>query len=318
MKKKSLLSLLSCALMLSLLFASCGASSIGSYTAKDEAAPAAEMEDSYSYYNTSEESGTYYRDEDKVTERMLVYDIDYTLETKEFEETCDKIEAKATELGGYISSYNANTGSYATISYSFRIPSAKLDDFTSLIESLGTVTRKNTEVQDYTNTYYDYQTEISLLETEEEYVQKYLESATDSYERADLIDQLLSIRREIARLERASKNIVETVTYSTVDVYVHEVKVYTDIKITYGDTLRSAFRDGWADFADFCRDLLYGLVSISPVIVILLVIFLAIFIPVKVKKNRKKKEQLAIAKAQAERLAKLQAEEAAKEEPKNE
>lgn len=307
MRKKALVSILSFAVAICLLFSGCG-SAVSKYEVPVQEDMAMDVENSYAYHNNAEESGTYYRDADKAAkERMLVYDIDYTLETKEFETTCSALENKAVELGGYVSSFNHYTSSYQTgTDYSFRIPSARLNEFSTLVESLGTVTRKSTEVMDYTDNYYDYQTEIDLLRTEEEYIVKYIDLASDSGERAELIDQLLSVRREIARLERASKSIIETVTYSTVDISVREVTVFTDIKVSYGDTLLSAFKEGWEDFADFCREVLYGVVRISPLFTVVFVVFLAIWIPVKVSKSRKKKKMIALAKEQAARAAVLQ------------
>ena len=286
--KKRLLVLLSCLLVPLFLLSSCGSSS--SYESKYE--ESVEMEESYEYTDMTSDSSNQYADSDTVKERMLVYSMNYTLETKTFDEARTNLEAKATELGGYIESFNAYTGSYSSIDYSFRIPTKVLDDFTSLLEGQGNVTYKNVSVTDYTDTYYDYQTEIELLKTELAYIEGYLAEATDSYERTELLDQVLAIKREISRLERESKDITEVVMYSTVHVTLRDVESYTDIQVEYKDTLGEAFVQGWEGFFEIMQGLLYLAVLLSPLLTIAVVIVIIVVICLMAGKKRKKKKAI--------------------------
>ena len=287
MKNRRTLIPLAVFLLISVIFASCSGSN---YSKSADAADYAE--ESYSYENSSEsnDSGKVYTNESAVKERMLVYDVDYSLESTTYEESRKKLETKAVELGGYMSSFNSRSGSSESVSYVFRIPTGNLTAFTDTIEAQGNVTHKSTNVKDYTDTYYDYATEIELLKTEEEYVKTYLDEATDSYERSNLIDQLLSIRREIARLEREKNSITDVVMYSTVTVNLSNVASYTDITVSYGDSLREAFFSGWEGFANVMKGLLYVIILLSPLIVIALIVAAAVILIVRltVSRNRKK------------------------------
>ena len=286
--KKKLFALISGILVLVMLFASCGASE--AYDSKYENTVEVEMEESYDYENPSSGTSDQFADSKTVKERMLVYDMTYTLETKTFDEAKANLEAKVTELGGYIESFNAYNGSRSNIDYTFRIPTKVLDQFTSLLEAQGNVTYKHVSVTDYTDTYYDYQTEIGLLETELTYIEGYLEEATDSYERTQLLDQVLAIKREISRLERESKDITEVVMYSTVHATLRDVESFTDIQVEYKDTLGEAFVRGWEGFFEIMQELLYLAVLLSPLLAILLVIIIIVVTCLLVSKKRAKKK----------------------------
>ena len=282
-------------LAIAMLLAACGSSNRSDYAVSESAA----FEDSYSYESyedAKQSSGDVYTNSNAVKDRMLVYNVFYNLESTTYEETRNALENKAVELGGYISSYESSTGSYERVSYVFRIPTGKLDAFTALIEEQGNVTRKSTDVKDYTDVYYDYSTEIELLKTEEEYIITYLDEATESADRAALIDQLLSIRREIARLEREKSNITEVVMYSTVTVDVRNVASYTDITVKYGDSLRDAFFKGWTGFANVMKGLLYVIILLSPLLVVIAVIVVLVLVIVRLatRKSRKKKAPAAL------------------------
>ncbi|MBR5742324.1 MAG: DUF4349 domain-containing protein [Clostridia bacterium] len=278
-------------LAIALVLTSCSGASNYSRESDYAEAPSS-YEEGYSYESEGgDNSGKVYTNESAVKERMLVYDVNYSLESTEYEKARQTLEDKAVELGGYISTFNSHSGSSESVSYLFRIPTKNLTAFTDVIEAQGNVTRKNTSVKDYTNVYYDYETEIELLKTEEEYVKLYLDEATDSYERTNLIDQLLSIRREIARMEREKNNITEVVMYSSVTVDLYNVASYTDITVDYGDSLREAFVSGWEGFANVMKGLLYVIILLSPVIVILLVVAVIVVVIVLIATRGKRKNR---------------------------
>ena len=293
MKKCRFLVPLTVFLLITMVFSACSSSNSSKEYYRD-ADSAAYAEESYSYEDVSSNdgSGKVYTNESAVKERMLVYDVDYDVESTTYEESRKNLENKAVELGGYMSSFNSRSGSYESVSYVFRIPTNNLTAFTDAIEAQGNVTHKSTSVKDYTNIYYDYSTEIDLLKTEEEYIKTYLDEATESFERSNLIDQLLSIRREIARLEREKNNITDVVMYSTVTVDLTNVASYSDITVDYGDSLRDAFFKGWEGFADVMKGLLYVIILLSPLIVIAVIIAVVVIVVVRivVGKNKKKKK----------------------------
>ena len=293
MKRNRYLVPLAVFLLISLVLSACS----GSNYAREASDATSYAEESYSYEDvtSNEKDGKVYTNESAVKERMLVYDVDYDVETTTYEDSRKALEQKAVELGGYMSSFNSRSGSYESVSYLFRIPTNNLTAFTDAIEAQGNVTHKSTSVKDYTNVYYDYTTEIELLKTEEEYIKSYLDEATDSMERSDLITQLLNIRREIARMEREKNNITDVVMYSTVTVDLSNVASYSDITVDYGDSLRDAFFKGWEGFANVMKGLLYLVILLSPVIVIVAVIAAVVILILKltVWKGKKKTAKAA-------------------------
>lgn len=296
--KKHFITTIAVLLVCLILFASCASNS--AYDSKAEESIAVEVEESYDYTNAmASDDSSHFADAETVKERMLVYNMNYTLETKTFDTAKNNLEVKAVELGGYIESFNAHTGSRQTINYTFRIPTKALDQFTSLLEEQGNMVHKNVSVTDYTDTYYDYQTEIELLKTELTYIEGYLAEATDSYERTTLLDQVLAIKREIARLERESKDITEVVMYSTVHVTLRDVESYTDIQVEYKDTLGEAFVRGWEGFFEILQNLLYVAILLSPLLSITLFVFLVVLISVKLSKRRTQKKKNNSAKTEA-------------------
>lgn len=220
---------------------------------------------------------------------MMVYSVYYRTETINFDSDCKKYENEAKLTGGYIVNYDISTENTKYASYTFKIPTDKLDSFLAAMDKIGNVLDKTNNATDYSGQYYDYQTEIDLLKVEEKYITDYLESAVDSAERTSLIQQLLDVKRQIKYLQMEMEDVEQMVAYSTVSLSVTEVESYSDINVAYKDSLSYAFYRGWEGFVNFGKGLLYTVILIMPVIVSAAVIIVIIVVVSKTKKRKKAK-----------------------------
>ena len=89
-------------------------------------------------------------------------------------------------------------------------------------------------------------------------------------------DKLTDVRYRIDSLQSSLNNWDRRVSYSSLNLTVKEVQVYTPetvVKITYGQRLAKAFTNSLKNAGEFFQDLLVFLVSALPTLVILAVLF---------------------------------------------
>lgn len=192
---------------------------------------------------TSAETGTGTKVQD--TSRKLIQYLDYSIETREFDEFVKKMNQLVSDMEGYIEYskiYGSDTQSYGegkrSASYTLRIPADTAEHFKETIQEMGTLTRQSERVEDVTLQYVDTESHIAALKTEQESLMKMLEQA-DSVETILAIQtQLTQVRYELESYESQKKTYDNAVAYSTIQVYVQEVEREAQVSGTYGEELR--------------------------------------------------------------------------------
>lgn len=307
MKKLSILSL---AVMLCILFSSCGAS----VALDKEAAP---MYGSSAQYNYSvsmdafddmvmiekaeaEEALDYGMMADgaggvvETVEQKLVYTSRVTLETEEFDTANKSLHNTIASLGGIIISENAhNLGSvgFRSLSMTVRIPQAHYDTFLSgLSESYNVASIQNT-VDNLTERYYDNENRLKALRIQEERLFAMLEKAATVKEMLEIENRLCDVQYEIEALTNTQRTIDNDVKYATFHLNLNEVTKYTSpAPKTFGDRLGETVKDSGEMFADFGEGILFGLIYFFPYAVIITVIVVIIVVSVKHSKKKARKE----------------------------
>ena len=105
------------------------------------------------------------------TNRKIIETIYYSVQTKSFDEFVTSLESKAVSVGGYIEQSDVRGNSYDDISsryatYTFRIPSEKVDEFTKTVSNNATITNRTVNTEDVTLQYVDIESRIKALKTE--------------------------------------------------------------------------------------------------------------------------------------------------------
>ena len=103
------------------------------------------------------------------------------------------------------------------------------------------------------------------------------------------------MRYEIESIERNLRNYDMQIKYSTVNLDLREVEVYTPtvpVRRTFGQKLADSLSDGWNGFTRGIQNVILGLASALPALILLAVIIAAVIVCIK-KARKKRKAQKA-------------------------
>ena len=242
----------------------------------------------------------------------IIYSANLQAQTTDFDTAIATLDKQIAAFGGFIersdisgdTRYN-NDGTTTVINrwadYTIRVPAAKFEDFLHQTEGLGNVTSVSRYAENVTSQYTDYEARLSSLRTQEERLLAMLEKSEDVESLIALEQRLADVRYELESIERNLRNLDLQVSYSTVNLYLEEVEVYTptvSVQRTFSEKLSDAFSDGWTGFVRGLQYFCLGLASSLPGLVLFVLIALAIFFIVRkilrtVKAKREAKEAAA-------------------------
>ncbi len=276
MKKRSVLFLLTAAMVISL--SGCGSSS-ASY--KSAAQPDMAMEESYDNAATTEmvsydydaegaeyekggsSAGTSSTSTENATNtnRKLIRDMSLSVETKEYDALVKNITDEINALGGYIEFMDVRNNSYNSgkvsrnASLTARIPAAKLDAFVNRIGEQTNITNRTESVRDVTLSYVDIESHKNMLIAERDRLMEYLKQAETVEDMMAIEDHLTDIRYQIDSMESQLRTYDNQVDYSTVNIYVTEVIEYTPVEDP--EEQKSAWQRMSEGFARSLKDVAY-------------------------------------------------------------
>ena len=216
--------------------------------------------------------------------RKLIRDVSMNVEARDFDGVLSQITGKVRELGGYVessdvsgisvSSYCGSQQRYADIKA--RIPADKLDRFVEIVEGAGNVTSKQEQVTDVTLQYSDVQSRKKSLEIEQERLWALLEKADTLDAVVALEARLSEIRYELESYTSQLRLYDNQVDYSTVSIYMMEVKDLTPTAPdSIGTRIQKGFNRSLNNLTEAAVDLIVWLASNSPVLLVLAVIIAA-------------------------------------------
>ena len=299
------------ALVLSVSLAACGTSSKGeSY---DAAAPAAEYE-----YAAAEEAvaeiayDSYYAEEpmegemgdagngaeapevneSATSQRKLIKTVELSVETKDYDNLMVSLEKQIDELGGYIESLGAYNGSYysgrtnRSANITARIPADKLDGFVKQIGEEANVVDRNESVEDVTLQYVDLDSHARMLEEEQERLLELLENAETIEDIITIESRLSEVKYQLESMKSQLRTFDNKVTYSTVHIYIDEVKELTPVvEQTAGERIAEGFAESLRDIGEGFKEFFIGFVINIPYIIVWAVILTIIaFVVIKIVK----------------------------------
>ena len=115
-------------------------------------------------------------------------------------------------------------------------------------------------------------------------------SRSEDVETLIALEQRLSdVRYEIESIERSLRNNDMQIRYSTVELDLREVEVYTPtvpVRRTFGQKLSDSLSDGWTGFARGVQNVILSLASALPALVLLAVIVIAVIAGIKTARKK--------------------------------
>ena len=323
--RKLMIAMLSAAMALMLCFAGCSSNSKGmpedydyavtedvAYTERAEAqAPGAATAYEYGLDTSA------YADMDKAKlntgdmygGRKIIRNYDISLATNTFDDDLAYINAKLSELGGYVLSSSlsgskpeAYGDSGRSLSMTLRVPAEKASDFVSGVQQLGKVDYIHDYTDDVTDQYFDVDTRLAVLKDQLERLRAIMVETDNLADIITLEERISEVMLQIEELTGTLKRYDALIAYTTIDISINERNAISgpaDTKGT-GERISEGFTDTLNGVATFFVNFFVWFVSSLPVLIILAAITVAVVFIVKhaVKKNRAKKAQLYAAQQQ--------------------
>lgn len=236
--------------------------------------------------------------------RKLIRNVDLSLETMEFDSLLTSVRSKIAELDGYIENSSVYHGSAYEDSYynrrnaniTARIPQDDLDTFLNDVAELANVVNSSESIEDVTLQYVDMESRKEVLLAEQERLMTFLEQAENMEDVITLESRLSEVRYEIESMESQLRTFDNKVNYSTVYMYIQEVKELTPVEEESMLTrMKNGFMDSLENIGEGFRDFLVGLVIAIPYLIIWAVVITVIVVIIKaiIKSAKKKKAKKA-------------------------
>jgi len=237
------------------------------------------------------------------TERKLIKNADYRLETLEYDKTIAAIEKLVQECEGYIqNSSESGVGavdygyvSAKNASFTVRIPASDFDNFKTALGQCGSLTYSYQYIDEVTNYYYDTAARLNSLRIREERLLELVAEADGLDAIVTLEAALAEVRYEIESNEGILRRLDSQVSYSTINIEVQEVFEPSRIQPvpkTLGQRIAQRFASTWDDIVDGGEDFLVFLVGDCLLILFWIVIIVAVFLLLRrgFRKLRRKKK----------------------------
>ena len=243
------------------------------------------------------------------TSRKLIRNVSMDVETEEFETLYARVNEKTKAYGGYVESSNVyNNSSYygeslRNASLTIRIPQDKLDSFLSNVAEISNVTSRSENVTDVTLQYVDMESHKKALEVEQERLLDLLEQAESVEDIITIESRLSDVRYQIESMESQLRTMDNQVNYSTVNLYINEVKKLTPVEEQdTWERISSGFINSLEDVGEGLSEFGIGVLIDLPYIVVFLIVLLIFVLVIKGivrghKKRKIKKAQRAEEKA---------------------
>ncbi len=222
--------------------------------------------------------------------RKLIRNVDMNVETENLNEMLKSVNDRISEYGGY-AEYSTIDSGYANIRA--RIPSAKLDAFVNNVAKLSNVTSKTESAEDITLQYVDTQSRVESLQIEQERLNELLADADNIETVIALESRLSEVRYELQSYESQLRTYDNLVDFSTVQIYISEVRAYTPtVEASRWEKMTAGFVDSLYGVGEGFLDFVVGFIIALPFLLVwAIVIFVIVMIIRAIMKSSKKKQQ---------------------------
>ena len=234
----------------------------------------------------------------------IIRDAYIQIQTENYDADVEQLRALVEEFGGFITSseeegsaaYNERYGgSNRYVNMSVRVPSGSLDNFLELAKQVGIVTVSSITESDVTASYVDTDRRLQAY-------QKQYDRVLAMMDRAETVEELITIESELSRLEmeiegcQGQLNYWDSrVGYSTVNIFVDEVRRAVPVveDASLGERMRSALADSWYEFVEGAKDALVNTYAALPYIAVWGIVLgaAAVVVVIIVRGVRKKKRE---------------------------
>lgn len=230
--------------------------------------------------------------------QKLIKTVRINAETEDLDALLAQIDARITDLNGYVearqvyngSAYSSRSSRYAELTV--RIPVASLNQFVDHVSEASNITSSNESTQDVTLSYVATESRINALKTEEKRLLELLAKAQTMDDLLLIESRLTEVRAELEKHISQLRLYDNLVDYGTIHLNLQEVKRYTvvDEPESVWERIGSGFMESLQDLGDFGVELFVFLIVALPYLVLIAAVTVAVILLIKHRKRRKQKK----------------------------
>lgn len=211
--------------------------------------------------------------------RLLIRNVNISLQVTQINPTMDKIVQLASQSGGYVVNsritQNNSPDTFDTAQISIRVPAEKLQPTLMQLKSLAKrVTDEEVSGEDITKQYVDLESQLKNLSTSKIQLEKIMGSAQKTQDVLSVYQQLSNIQGQIDLIEGQIKYYKESIAFSLITIQLHQVAVIEDSdRSPFARTAKQAYHD----LLNQLQAMTHGLITFFIYLLPLLLLWLALF-----------------------------------------
>lgn len=239
-----------------------------------------------------------------LSDRKLIKNGTFTLETLEYDKTITAIEQLAVSSGGYVQDSTVRGTGAVSYGYSYqlryakyviRIPADSFGSFEASLSQCGSILSRNVNVNEITDYYYDTDARLKSLQAQESQLLALLEKADYLDAIIQLQEELGNVRYEIESLQGTLRRLDNQIAFSTITINVNEVSEPTVVTVapkTLGERISYTFSSTWYSLTESVKDFIVFFLGNIIVIAIWIVIIVAAVLIIRYSIERRRKNAL--------------------------
>lgn len=232
-------------------------------------------------------------------DQKIITTMNINAQTEDMDPLLEKINAKITQLGGYLESqeiYNGSTYNSHRYRYAYltiRIPADQMNGFVEMVKDQANVVSQNISTENVTLTYVAMESRITALETEQTRLLELLAKAENMEDLLLIESRLTEVRGELEQYTSQLRVMDNRINYSTIHLDLEEVKEYTVVEDpqTVGERIGSGLSKNLKSLGNGLVDFfVWIVVSLPYLLPLAAIVVVTIFL---VRRKRKKKKAAA-------------------------
>lgn len=235
----------------------------------------------FDYEEKEIEPAEYETDESSapVSLEKLVYRGALTIQSRDYSASAAALRTKIHSFNGIIENENEYTeGGYYVredsrnlwvLYLTVRIPTERFEEFMNGNDEIGNVISRSTSTENISRRYNDVSAQIEALEKQQKRLLEMMDKAETIEDMIAVEDRLSEVQYELNSLKTNREAMDTDVAYSTVNITLREVKVYTETSENFFTKLGSRFVNGFSGFAEHMGKLVLGIAYIFPYLILI-------------------------------------------------
>lgn len=200
----------------------------------------------------------------------IIRNAKFTIKSENLKADLALIDAKITELKGYVSSSSEDLRSEInrTAHLTARIPAERLDEFMKFLDARFKVEGASTNSEDVTMQYVDLSARVKVMKEEEAGLAQLLSRTANLQNALDVRRELAAVRERIESVEGQLRYYDNKVGLSTVDIDLRQEKAIEEVKSSwwseFTEGLRTTILTSLATLGRSLQALVYFVVAVLP------------------------------------------------------